>query len=35
MHGLVSYSTHKHSMNMLILTDYIFQILPQQNGSLA
>ena len=33
MHGLVSYSTHKHSMNMLILTDYIFQILPQENGS--
>ena len=35
MHGLVSYSTHKHSMNMLILTDYIFQILPQENGSQA
>ncbi len=35
MHGLVSYSTHKHSMNMLILTDYIFQILPQENGSRA
>ena len=32
MHGLVSYSTHKHSMNMLILTDYIFQILPRDNG---
>ena len=28
MHGLVSYSTHKHSMNMLILTDYVFRILP-------
>ena len=28
MHGLVPYSTHKHSMNMLILTDYVFQILP-------
>ena len=28
MHGLVSYSTHKHSMNMLILTDYVFEILP-------
>ena len=35
IHGLVSYSTHKHSMNMLILTDYIFQILPQENGSRA
>ena len=35
MHGLVSYSTHKHSMNMLILTDYIFQILPRKNGSQA
>jgi hypothetical protein len=28
MHGLVQYSTHKHSMNMLILTDYVFEILP-------
>ena len=28
MHGLVAYSTHKHSMNMLILTDYVFRILP-------
>lgn len=28
LHGLVSYSTNKHSMNMLILTDYTFQILP-------
>lgn len=27
MHGLVPYSTHKHSMNMLILTDYVFGIL--------
>lgn len=35
MHGLVSYSTHKHSMNMLILTDYIFQILHQVSGSRA
>ena len=32
LHGLVPYSTHKHSMNMLILTDYIFQILPPMNG---
>ena len=28
MHGLISYSTHKHSMNMIIMADYIFQILP-------
>ena len=28
VHGLVAYSTHKHSMNMLILTDYVFRILP-------
>lgn len=28
MHGRVAYSTHKHSMNMLILTDYVFRILP-------
>ena len=33
VHGLASYSTHKHSMNMLILTDYIFQILPPKNRS--
>ena len=33
MHGLVPYKTHKHSMNMLILTDYVFQILPPKNGS--
>ncbi len=31
VHGLVSYSTHKHSMNMLILTDYVFQILPHDD----
>jgi len=28
VHGLVSYSTHKHSMNMIIMADYIFQMLP-------
>lgn len=27
LHGLVAYSTHKHSMNMIIMADYIFQIL--------
>ena len=27
-HGLVSYSTPKHSMNMIIMADYIFQVLP-------
>ena len=27
VHGLVAYSTHKHSMNMLILTEYVFRIL--------
>lgn len=27
MHGLVRYTTYKHSMNMLIMTDYIFEIL--------
>lgn len=26
-HGLVQYSTFKHSMNMIIMADYIFQIL--------
>ena len=26
-HGLVPYSSHKHSMNMIIMADYIFQIL--------
>ena len=27
LHGLVRYSTRKHSMNMLIMADYIFEIL--------
>ena len=27
LHGLVSYSTFKHSMNMIIMADYIFQVL--------
>ena len=27
IHGLVSYSTFKHSMNMIIMADYIFQVL--------
>ena len=27
IHGLVSYSTFKHSMNMIIMADYVFQIL--------
>lgn len=27
LHGLVRYTTHKHSMNMLVMTDYIFEIL--------
>ena len=35
MHGLVAYSTHKHSMNMLILTDYVFRILPPIKDSLT
>ena len=26
LHGLVPYTTHKHSMNMLIMADYIFHI---------
>ena len=26
-HGLVSYSTFKHSMNMIIMADYVFQVL--------
>ena len=28
VHGLVTYSEHKHSMNMLVMTDYVFQMLP-------
>lgn len=26
LHGLVPYATHKHSINMIVFTDYIFQI---------
>ena len=33
IHGLMSYSTHKHSMNMIIMADYIFQILPPPTAS--
>ncbi len=33
LHGLIPYSTHKESMNMLIMTDYIFQTFPTMNGS--
>ena len=33
MHGLASYSTHKHSMNMIIMADYIFQILPPPSAN--
>ncbi|MCY3808604.1 MAG: hypothetical protein OXG58_04060 [Gemmatimonadetes bacterium] len=33
VHGLVAYSTHKHSMNMLILTDYVFRVLPPLEDS--
>ena len=32
-HGLLSYSTHKHSMNMIIMTDYIFQLFTSTGGS--
>lgn len=28
VHGLVAYPEHKHSMNMLVMTDYVFQMLP-------
>ncbi len=35
MHGLASYSTHKHSMNMIIMADYIFQILPPPSASVS
>ena len=31
LHGLVIYSTEKHSMNMIIMADYIFQILTPQS----
>lgn len=32
-HGLVSYSTFKHSINMIIMADYIFQILTSIENS--
>ena len=31
VHGLVSYSTHKHSMNMIIIADHLFQLLPPKD----
>ena len=33
LHGLIPYSTHKHSVNMIIMADYIFQILTSTNIS--
>ena len=33
LHGLVPYSTHKHSVNMVIMADYIFQILTSTSIS--
>lgn len=33
LHGLVAYSTHKHSINMIIMADYIFQILTSTTNS--
>ncbi|MDE0332838.1 MAG: hypothetical protein OXL41_13325 [Nitrospinae bacterium] len=32
IHGLLPYSTHKHSINMIIMADYIFQILTDTSG---
>ena len=28
VHGMIAYASHKHSMNMLVMTDSIFRILP-------
>ena len=33
VHGLVAYSEHKHSMNMLVMTDCIFQMLPSAESA--
>lgn len=32
LHGLVSYSTHKHSVNMIIMADYVFQIITPKSS---
>lgn len=29
IHGLAAYSTFKHSMNMIVMTDYIFQVISR------
>ncbi len=34
IHGLVHYGTHKHSMNMIIMADYIFQVLTSMADAL-
>ncbi len=31
LHGLVIYSNHKHSVNMIIMADYVFQILTPKS----
>lgn len=33
IHGLVPYSTHKHSVNMIFIADYFFQILPDPENN--
>ena len=35
LHGLVHYRTHKHSMNMIVMTDYIFQVLTAMADDLG
>ena len=35
LHGLVRYRTHKHSMNMIVMTDYIFQVLTAMADDLG
>lgn len=33
VHGFVAYSDHKHSINMLVMTDYIFHMLPPTDST--
>ncbi len=32
IHGLLPYSSHKHSINMIIMADYLFQVLTATTG---
>ena len=35
LHGLIPYSTYKHSVNMIVMTDYVFQTITDKRNNPA